>query len=721
MDWRQQSRSRSRVPQAIAGGMDWRAQSRSRSRAPGMRLSMPSGPQGFHLPTYADIVETMASVSRAPQDVSTAASASTHQQVEPSGQAYGNHSRQASQTQVDLQSFERTLKQYIADAEVTKDDSRAAYDDSRGNANEAASKQQDRHPESSALSYSYVPPAPLPVSASSGRKQATEGQGDNSSLSTSMPQYPHILLQQASQIQPAISGAQDMSSASNAPISAENAISQSQNSISASVEAYLSSLEHTPSVIDLPPHRHVGSIPGLFNEQDLKANHHADYGFLPKLVRKTSFDASYPAQLAQENQKLGQKKRSIQQQQQHSHLAQQQTQQQPAPTMPYAQNTLQQEDVSFTISPSYWALLTFLRTPQQQLSQSWTDSNNLFLMDNINNYLRGAAQSVPTTPSVATANIPFNFFANPANVGPLPSLTPYAGASPDMSQQAQLLAQAQAQLQAQTAAVEAFRRLQTAQALQAAAQHNQQQQQAYTPYLMEAAYSPGSLPPELLAAMSPGQYANFGMHVNPSQTQHMQYPSNALARFGEPTGAPWPASPPSSQTSPAGQHASPDDHAAAASEDRLRSAATSRSSSFTNIPSLLSHSFTAAEPAQGSNTQTVEEKKSHSRQQSTAVSSNNVGENSGPPTICVNCKTTNTPLWRRDENGQPLCNACQLFRKLHGSDRPVSLHNSVVKKRNRTRNKEAPKKSTSRSQRRNSTTSSAMPAKTPEDSTPEDV
>ncbi|EMD37831.1 hypothetical protein CERSUDRAFT_114478 [Gelatoporia subvermispora B] len=54
-----------------------------------------------------------------------------------------------------------------------------------------------------------------------------------------------------------------------------------------------------------------------------------------------------------------------------------------------------------------------------------------------------------------------------------------------------------------------------------------------------------------------------------------------------------------------------------------------------------------------------------------------------PPTVCTNCQTTNTPLWRRDPEGQPLCNACGLFFKLHGVVRPLSLKTDVIKKRNR--------------------------------------
>ncbi|KAI7877545.1 glucocorticoid receptor-like (DNA-binding domain) [Lichtheimia hyalospora FSU 10163] len=51
--------------------------------------------------------------------------------------------------------------------------------------------------------------------------------------------------------------------------------------------------------------------------------------------------------------------------------------------------------------------------------------------------------------------------------------------------------------------------------------------------------------------------------------------------------------------------------------------------------------------------------------------------------MCSNCATTTTPLWRRDENGAPLCNACGLYLKLHHAKRPLSLKNNTIRKRQR--------------------------------------
>lgn len=63
-----------------------------------------------------------------------------------------------------------------------------------------------------------------------------------------------------------------------------------------------------------------------------------------------------------------------------------------------------------------------------------------------------------------------------------------------------------------------------------------------------------------------------------------------------------------------------------------------------------------------------------------AGGNNNDGNSS---TTCTNCFTQTTPLWRRNPEGQPLCNACGLFLKLHGVFRPLSLKTGVIKKRNR--------------------------------------
>lgn len=69
-------------------------------------------------------------------------------------------------------------------------------------------------------------------------------------------------------------------------------------------------------------------------------------------------------------------------------------------------------------------------------------------------------------------------------------------------------------------------------------------------------------------------------------------------------------------------------------------------------------------------------------------------------TVCQNCLTTTTPLWRRDENGQILCNACGLFLKLHGRRRPISLKTDVIKSRNRSRHGALPRRNTSSATKR---------------------
>ncbi|NP_001164701.1 gata4 transcription factor [Saccoglossus kowalevskii] len=50
---------------------------------------------------------------------------------------------------------------------------------------------------------------------------------------------------------------------------------------------------------------------------------------------------------------------------------------------------------------------------------------------------------------------------------------------------------------------------------------------------------------------------------------------------------------------------------------------------------------------------------------------------------CANCHTTQTTLWRRNNEGEPVCNACGLYFKLHSVNRPLALKKDTIQTRKR--------------------------------------
>lgn len=65
---------------------------------------------------------------------------------------------------------------------------------------------------------------------------------------------------------------------------------------------------------------------------------------------------------------------------------------------------------------------------------------------------------------------------------------------------------------------------------------------------------------------------------------------------------------------------------------------------------------------------------------------------------CTNCGTMTTTIWRRNMKGEMVCNACGLYYKLHGINRPVTMRRDTIHTRRRRPKGEKPTRHRSKSQ-----------------------
>lgn len=89
-------------------------------------------------------------------------------------------------------------------------------------------------------------------------------------------------------------------------------------------------------------------------------------------------------------------------------------------------------------------------------------------------------------------------------------------------------------------------------------------------------------------------------------------------------------------------------------------------------PWILNHQFETPN--------SVEKQQTVQTQQTQAKNSNT---QSSKDMSCTNCGTTTTTIWRRNVKGEMVCNACGLYFKLHGVNRPHTMRRDTIHTRRR--------------------------------------
>ncbi|XP_036356221.1 GATA-binding factor A isoform X2 [Octopus sinensis] len=79
---------------------------------------------------------------------------------------------------------------------------------------------------------------------------------------------------------------------------------------------------------------------------------------------------------------------------------------------------------------------------------------------------------------------------------------------------------------------------------------------------------------------------------------------------------------------------------------------------------------------------------------------------------CANCQTRTTTLWRRNAEGDPVCNACGLYYKLHQVNRPMSMKKEGIQTRKRKEKKNSKVRSSSKDMLNDTSSTSSFESKT---------
>ncbi|CEH15482.1 GATA-4/5/6 transcription factors [Ceraceosorus bombacis] len=426
------------------------------------------------------------------------------------------------------------------------------------------------------------------------------------------------------------------------------------------------------------PQSNIGSVPGIADFSSHQANHHPEYGFVPRLVRKTSFD-----------HKVSERSRSRAPQPHPSPYdgiaasnarkrAYEPSPARPPPSAPYTQDQrvaagLSRLLPSFAQSDAMYPGVVPMSTFDFSIPPPG---------DGMGHHLTvpGGPGSQPSMSAFDPHSVPASALQSPDSAGFPASYGPQGAGALNSPSDSSALAESHG----------------------AAGQHMPTPQNDIEA-IMSMFYNSDAT---LAAQQHPGI-----THINPNQVfghgpggfdpaaitaAHNMLNGLASGDEGSVT-SPWAYSPASAQTNsdPAstppfqappqnGYHSSP---LSGAPPGRSLEHNPSRSGSSGNLQGAASlHGKAGQSSKNGSGSDAKKPTNGtigEGALASTSKSDSTSMATADPPTVCSNCSTMKTPLWRRDPDGNPLCNACGLFLKLHGVVRPLSLKTDTIKKRNR--------------------------------------